>query len=163
MTMKTIKVAEATKPQLDWLVAKSRGMVFKPVAGAGSIWFKMGIWTPPGPNGEQVPFVLDHEYREWSEKCDGGVLRRGTGVWRPTTDPAQMWPIIEREGIDVRFDRDRVFDPGETVERWYASKPFDIIPDTDWVEYGPTVLIAAARCYVASKLGETVEIPEELV
>lgn len=27
---------------------------------------------------------------------------------------------------------------------------------------GPTPLIAAMRCYVASKLGEEVEIPEEL-
>ncbi len=28
---------------------------------------------------------------------------------------------------------------------------------------GPTLLIAAMRCYVASKLGEEVEIPDELV
>lgn len=27
---------------------------------------------------------------------------------------------------------------------------------------GPTLLIAAMRCYVASKLGDTVEVPEEL-
>ena len=28
--------------------------------------------------------------------------------------------------------------------------------------YGPTPLIAAMRCYVASKLGDVVEVPEEL-
>ncbi len=28
---------------------------------------------------------------------------------------------------------------------------------------GPTALIAAMRCYVASKLGDTVDVPEELV
>jgi hypothetical protein len=28
--------------------------------------------------------------------------------------------------------------------------------------YGPTPLIAAMRCYVASKLGDEVELPEEL-
>ena len=28
--------------------------------------------------------------------------------------------------------------------------------------YGPTPLIAAMRCYVASKLGDEVNIPEEL-
>jgi len=27
---------------------------------------------------------------------------------------------------------------------------------------GPTPLIAATRCYVASKLGDDIEIPEEL-
>lgn len=32
----------------------------------------------------------------------------------------------------------------------------------DWVAFGPTPLIAAMRCYVASKLGDEVEVPEEL-
>lgn len=31
------------------------------------------------------------------------------------------------------------------------------------MRYGPTPLIAAMRCYVASKLGDEVEIPEELL
>lgn len=30
------------------------------------------------------------------------------------------------------------------------------------VYFGPTPLIAAMRCYVASKLGDEVEVPEEL-
>ncbi|MDX9971919.1 MAG: DUF2591 family protein [FCB group bacterium] len=81
----------------------------------------------------------------------------------PSTDWSLAGPIIEREGIDVRLDRDRVFDPGEKVERWYASKPFDTIPDSEWVEYGATPLIAAMRCFVASKLGDEVEIPNELL
>lgn len=29
--------------------------------------------------------------------------------------------------------------------------------------YGPTPLVAAMRCYVASKLGDTVEVPAELL
>lgn len=36
----------------------------------------------------------------------------------------------------------------------------------DWHKHylcGPTPLIAAMRCFVASKLGDEVEIPEELV
>ena len=28
---------------------------------------------------------------------------------------------------------------------------------------GPTILIAALRCYVASKLGDEVEVPDELL
>jgi hypothetical protein len=28
--------------------------------------------------------------------------------------------------------------------------------------YGPTPLIAAMRCYVASKMGDDIELPEEL-
>ena len=65
-----------------------------------------------------------------------------------STDWSQGGPIIEREGI--------------SVERWgsewmaaMGELPDDGVPS-------PTPLIAAMRCYVASKLGNTVEIPEEL-
>ena len=34
-------------------------------------------------------------------------------------------------------------------------------PNGFW--FGPTPLIAAMRCYVASRLGKTVEVPEELL
>ena len=42
-------------------------------------------------------------------------------------------------------------------------------PEGEWLacakarEVGPTLLIAAMRCYVASRLGDEVEIPDELV
>jgi hypothetical protein len=131
MTMKTIKVADATNVQLDWLVAQIVGPV--------------RVWKDSAGN-----------YREASDS-------RVAPYFRPTRNWSQMGPIIEGEGIDVRLDRDRVFDPGEKVERWYASKPFDTIPDAEWVEYGSTPLIAVARCYVSSVLGEEVEVPEELI
>lgn len=35
--------------------------------------------------------------------------------------------------------------------------------DGDWISFGPTPLIAAMRCFVMSKLGDEVEIPEELL
>jgi hypothetical protein len=34
--------------------------------------------------------------------------------------------------------------------------------DGDWIAFGPTPLIAAMRCYVASKLGDEVEVPDEM-
>ena len=55
--------------------------------------------------------------------------------------------IIEREGISVYFEN------GD----WHAkaqSKP------VTYYDYSP--LVAAMRCYVASKLGDEVEVPEEL-
>ncbi len=36
------------------------------------------------------------------------------------------------------------------------------VGDTYFCAFGATVLIAAMRCYVASKLGDEVDIPEEL-
>ena len=54
--------------------------------------------------------------------------------------------IIEQGKIDTRW----------IGENWIAGKL------VKWVT-GPTLLIAAMRCYVASKLGEEVEVPEELL
>ena len=56
-------------------------------------------------------------------------------------------PIIERENIEL----------GRTQTEWRAQRY-----DFPCVAYGPTPLIAAMRCYVASNLGDTVNIPEEL-
>ncbi len=55
-------------------------------------------------------------------------------------------PIIEREGFLLRT----------TGNTWmaYSYEKF---------QYGPTPLIAVMRCYVASKLGDEVDIPEELL
>ena len=67
----------------------------------------------------------------------------------PTTNWAQGGPIIEREDISPRSCGD-----GSWVADWYFG---------DVRRVGPTPLIAAMRCYVASKLGDEVDIPAELV
>jgi len=71
-----------------------------------------------------------------------------SSAYAPSTDWAQGGPIIEREKIEL-FIRD---------EKWFAyssnSTPEDF--------YGETPLIAAMRCYVASVLGDEVDVPEEL-
>ena len=65
-----------------------------------------------------------------------------------STDWSLAGPIIEREGIELLC---------ETVGfRWVAMPQ----KGPEW--RGPTPLIAAMRCYVASKLGDEVELPEEL-
>lgn len=60
-------------------------------------------------------------------------------------------PLIEREDISIL----RCFGC------WRAEKE-NYDHDTEWVGQGPTPLIAAMRCFCVSKLGETVEVPEEL-
>lgn len=62
-------------------------------------------------------------------------------AYMPSTNPAQGWPIIEREKISI-FP--------QYSENWYSSKGLLI------VQYGETSLIAAMRCYVASVYGGTV-------
>lgn len=63
---------------------------------------------------------------------------------------AQGGPIIEREKIGSLHEARGV---------WSASTKWE---DPAKVFYGKTKLIAAMRCYVVSKLGDEVEIPEEL-
>ena len=74
----------------------------------------------------------------------------------PSTNWAQGGPIIEREVISLVFLGDH----------WVASTPnpeAKLGDGRDPLEaYGPTPLIAAMRCYVSSKLGDEVELPEEL-
>ena len=78
--------------------------------------------------------------------CEGESPSRYT---RYSTDWAQGGPIIEKEKIDV-------------VYVGYAQSD-----DKQWVamdkSYGPTPLVAAMRCYVASCLGDEVDIPENLL
>lgn len=71
-----------------------------------------------------------------------------------STGWAQGGPIIEREGMVVQ-----PFGSGQ----WLVAKADeDNFMRRHYSYRGPTLLIAAMRCYVASKLGDEVEIPEEL-
>lgn len=113
---------------------------------------------------------------DWAvAKCDGkdadcelhgGTVWYGRGTsgfiqYRPSTNWAQGGPIIEWEGIEVLCN----------VSPAQAKAFKDANPD--WFAclkqkrsdhfHGPTPLIAAMRCYVASKLGDEVDVPEELV
>ncbi len=73
-----------------------------------------------------------------------------------STDWAQGGSIIERERIGLW--------PSATLEGMWAARPdYEIYPDRLPPAYGPTPLIAAMRCYVASKLGDEVDVPEELL
>ena len=71
-----------------------------------------------------------------------------------STDWAQGGPIIEREKISVIHM--------EGTQHWVARK-FQPACDTTPKSEGPTPLIAAMRCFVASKLGDEVDVPEELI
>ena len=113
MTMKTIKVSEATGPVLDWLVAMCEGYNAAFTSAGDVIIFR-----------EDVTDYFD-PHRNWG--------------W--------IGPIIERELISIyRMTSD-----------WSAAyNPSGAAQD------GPTPLIAAIRCFVTSKLGDTVEVPDEL-
>lgn len=127
-----IKVSGATGPVLDWMVAKALGALDSTITVGTATTKAMVLDGPHGP-----------------------VDMRTGAYFRPPTDWSQGGPIIEREKITLAYLK------VEGVIRWEA-RYFDDAGRFRSCEYGPTPLIAAMRCYVTSKLGGEVDVPEEL-
>lgn len=96
-------------------------------------------WAVSKCENEGVTIINGQLETRWTE--DG---------WKPSTDWSQGGPIIEREKISTMWSLNN---------QWHACTGFSAQGHL----LGPTPLIAAMRCYVASKLGDEVEIPEELL
>ena len=130
-----MKTSELTGIALDWAVAKCKGATNLRYDTVATWWVDL--------NGE--PRALSSG---WSPRQS----------WHPSTNWAQGGPIIEREKIGLLYVENRL-----PHQRWDAGET-DEMPNTLWpVASGATPLIAAMRCYVASKLGDDIEIPEELL
>lgn len=84
----------------------------------------------------------------WADPFDTGTKQQ----WRVSSNWLQGGPIIKKEEIGVYTQYPRA---GKCV--WFARHKGSI------KGAGPTPLIAAMRCYVASKMGEEIDVPEELV
>ena len=129
-----MKVSELTGHALDWVVAKCAGLL-----------------VPRERYGKMVPsVVLDMEY--WSNGDPMVRLNPCPDVYyRAEYDPSTNWehggPIIERERINL----------------WNEGHDWEASLYGKHIVWGETPLIAAMRCYVASKLGDEVEIPAELL
>lgn len=102
-------------------------------------------WAVARCEGRQEPEVVNNFAVAWY-------------TWPNThysTDWAQGGPIIEREGIELKY-------LGYDNPPYWGALKFSPSKYERKAAIGPTPLIAAMRCYVASKLGDEVEIPEEL-
>ena len=84
---------------------------------------------------------------DWAVGRCRGLTLELHGVVPYSTDWSHGGPIIEQEGISVLMEDDT----------WKASNSWGHIP----LE-GPTPLVAAMRCYVASKLGDEIDLPVEI-
>ncbi len=99
--------------------------------------------------------VSEAEGCSYCDYMEDGIINRRK--W--STNWSQGGPIIEREHIGQKYaghDTD-----GPLFVAWKSFGPGPHKNESS--RYGPTPLIAAMRCYVASKLGDEVEIPEELL
>lgn len=94
-------------------------------------------------------FTFDSDaYSEYRNDYNDDKLQS----FRPSTNWAQGGWIIERECIAISC----IHTTGYTPDTWDAQHPQRAYAK------GRTPLIAAMRCYVASKLGDEVQLPEEL-
>ena len=133
-----MKTSELTGVALDWAVCKAKGQYQCPVDEYTEVW------------------MASRRY---------------------STDWALGGPIIDREGITTAFCSGDLGEPRsywiasiETQSWEYGYGPYHEQEDVKSLRIckpdvvkGPTPLIAAMRCYVASKLGDEVEIPQELL
>ena len=108
--------------------------------------------------------VAKCEGRDWP---DNAAKFLGEQYYNPSTDWSHGGPISEREGISATRNNDLYFpsgnEKGEHYEQyWKATIDLNEGDAMIQINYGPTELIAKMRCFVASKLGDYVEIPEEL-
>lgn len=129
-----VKAGDLTGRALDWAVAMCEGAVTELVFDGITHGFKL--------NGNLKVLA-----KGWTSLS-----------WHPSTDWAIAGPIIEREEIGLRMNVP--CSPGRTWE----GRPSLLAKGAGGkFGYGPTPLIAAMRCVVASKLGEDLDVPEELL
>lgn len=163
-----IKTSEATGRVLDWLVAKAEGhdVVVLTKDEQRARWFE-----------SVLPEKLEKEREEFNEfvwptmrpklcilSTDGYkrtpyhneaamAFNAGPAQFQHSTSWLQAGPIIEREKIDCIADPN-----GKDVWMGRLYQGQRVIRS-----FGPTTLIAAMRCYVSSKLGDEVDVPDELL
>ena len=101
-----------------------------------------GLNLPPFPGRGVKQCLIDVSPASWT-------------VFGPSTDWSQGGPLIDKMG-------------GFELKVWLESKPETKCEahihnyDGNWIVFGPTPLVAAMRCLVAAKLGDTVQVPKEL-
>ncbi len=137
-----VKTSELIGAALDWAVCMSNGLKHE------DIYISKGY-----------SISLYRRLRDEDGRLNGRYM---TG---PDLLFSRMWesagPIIEREGLYVGPCNCMPGSPASLqmggTKGWSAQAS-----NTAHAAYGPTPLVAAMRCYVASKLGDEVDIPKEL-
>lgn len=177
-----MKVPELIGQALDWAVAVAESM--NPRFFTERQAYEADVLTQTLKNGDYVVVLRPNNRLTCLGQYNGyndGVCWKN--VFTPSTNWSQGGPIIDREKIStISCDTDYqdfadawIAERGaqsysESTEHQCHDAMIQIYVENDGGRfskdgpfYGPTLLIAAMRCYVASKLGNEVEIPKELL
>ena len=145
-----MKTNQLTGHALNWAVAQAEGdRVFRPRLGRPADW-------------DKEAYLKDGSDDRWVVRVENPKVAHFVDwTYNPSGDWAQGGPIIERERLWVGYSA-----VGQSLKLLVMAD--DVVQcrkslsPPNCSTTGPTILIAAMRCYVASKLGDEVEIPKEL-
>jgi hypothetical protein len=91
----------------------------------------------------------------WAARAAGVDTSARTEPYRPSSSWSDGGPIVAREEISIWRYPDN--------DSWHAGKAFDFVREegikAEHYYQGPTPLVAAMRCFIASRLGS--EVPDE--
>ena len=138
-----INARELKGDALDWAVARTEG------------------WLPHGDRGDLYKTAVVRGVEIKSLLFPGKHLDQGgmpePRSYSPSTDWSQGGPLIEQHAIELHNNIGEQY--GEE-ERRYAVVPISASGSRGAM--GPTPLVAAMRALVFAKLGDQIEVPEEL-
>lgn len=103
--------------------------------------------------------VWSIEFKNAGHGDDELLVRALRQHYEPSTSGDTVIDIMEREGICVDAGDDN-YPPERRWSAWYA---LDAPVRAEDEVVGPTVRIAVCRCFVASNLGDEIDVPEELL
>lgn len=132
-----VETQRLTGAALDWAVAVALG------------------WDDILITDYDDPVLPDEVFFDKEKSLNGVVLVEPGIIWRPAAKWAQSGPIIDQ------MEKGHFFFLENNCPGCHCA--YSETEHTNTHGLGPTLLIAAMRCYVASKLGDEIEIPEELV
>jgi hypothetical protein len=140
-----IKTDELIGKALDWAVAKALGHALKI-----RTWKDITDTLDPTEDADIIAFHKERNtVRVSAEQIPGGG-------WFPnprySTDGNQGGPIIEREKYNAPV-WDRLW------QQWSCPDPKNAALGI----LGPTLLVAAMRCFVCARIGKEVDVPDELL
>ena len=151
--MTTHKVADLPDDLLNLFVAKAEGWS----------WFRnkrdgVSVRRPDDTSFEAGNYQAKYDPQTGERLPEFSIFEAvnayGDLDW--ATDWSKGGPIIEREGFDLEYHDELVLG---TSEKWWEAYRRSDDGSGCQCFTGPTPLVAAMRAYVASKFGETVELP----
>ena len=114
-------------------------------------------WVVAQVEAVPVAIAAPHYGTDWRVyKPDFG------GKYSPSTDWAIGGPLIARFQVALIPEVHDGMEGTEMSERWYADVYYDG-GEQYTTEHCDTVLIAACRAIVATKFGDSVQVPKELM